>query len=659
MNAPQELFEKYMGRRLSKREKTALTDLLGEEAGRAAFTRYVADWTLMGEAIRQMRSLEAEQEKSRSSVRRFPYRQTLALAASLLILAGLFAIRTVRGRDPWLAAMRTEGRISRIGNRFVTEAESYGRLDWRDGTRLAMGPNTTIEIVFHPETGAVTVEHERGLLYLDVAKRADPFLVQSGQVAVEVLGTRLVAESEKLVAVLQGHVRMRWKDFSTAVEAGQRAFCEQEPGTGLPQLRVASEPMRPSELGWLARVGLDPHSLVPDPVLPAPAPNADNRLDTGSYILSDQGNWTFDRQAAGALAIRQTNPNGGTIAFGPRNRRRGTFAFRFRLLERPGPDAGVGVGFHHALGSDLFLLNQAIQPWFASYDRFVLRSHFEIGANDTLATLLEVWPESRPDLKQEFRFQKTPANSAMVKRRDLCRVGLTAYRCAIEFQYPILYSVAWTTGSKINAPDSPDLIAFYSFQEGSGTVVRDIAGIGEPMDMTIEQPQHAQWLFDALRIAGPADIRYRGDAPRLREAWKRQGGLTFEYWVRAPEEWDEHTQTNRDILLLSAGAAQLRWQIAFRPQSANTGRNATVFEDADGRGLVRYAPTSDPKDLLERRFERAIELHRSRSPIGVHIAPPFEKDNPNPVPWKGDLLALAIYSRPFTAKELLAAIRAD
>ena len=119
MNETSELFEKYVQNRLSKREKALLTERLSEASCQAAFVRYIADWTLLAEATRQIQTLGKEQtwREARSSRRplRLVLRPALALAASALILAGIFIFEGVETFIDWPLVMLAIGFTAVMG----------------------------------------------------------------------------------------------------------------------------------------------------------------------------------------------------------------------------------------------------------------------------------------------------------------------------------------------------------------------------------------------------------------------------------------------------------------------------------------------------------------------------------------------------------------
>lgn len=75
------------------------------------------------------------------------------------------------------------------------------------------------------------------------------------------------------------------------------------------------------------------------------------------------------------------------------------------------------------------------------------------------------------------------------------------------------------------------LQVLYTFDEGSGDVVRDVSGSGDPLNLRIADSAAVQWSDAGLTIAAPTMIT-AGDPPaRLIDAARESHELTIEAWV--------------------------------------------------------------------------------------------------------------------------------
>ncbi len=79
---------------------------------------------------------------------------------------------------------------------------------------------------------------------------------------------------------------------------------------------------------------------------------------------------------------------------------------------------------------------------------------------------------------------------------------------------------------------SDGLVLFYPFDEGGGEVVHDRSGMGEPMDLTIEQIDKVFWGDGFLETTGVNHIETEGPALKLIEACIATDEITIEGWIK-------------------------------------------------------------------------------------------------------------------------------
>ena len=79
---------------------------------------------------------------------------------------------------------------------------------------------------------------------------------------------------------------------------------------------------------------------------------------------------------------------------------------------------------------------------------------------------------------------------------------------------------------------SEGLVALYEFKAGAGRVVRDVSGVGTPLDLNIIDPSAVSWKADGgLAIHASATIR-SSVATKIIEALKASQAITIEAWVK-------------------------------------------------------------------------------------------------------------------------------
>ncbi len=76
------------------------------------------------------------------------------------------------------------------------------------------------------------------------------------------------------------------------------------------------------------------------------------------------------------------------------------------------------------------------------------------------------------------------------------------------------------------------LQALYGFGSATGTVVRDISGVGAPLDLTISDPGAVTWLpSGGLVLDSSVVITSPGPAAKIYAASQATQAVTVEAWI--------------------------------------------------------------------------------------------------------------------------------
>ncbi|RMH38546.1 MAG: hypothetical protein D6694_12205 [Gammaproteobacteria bacterium] len=78
------------------------------------------------------------------------------------------------------------------------------------------------------------------------------------------------------------------------------------------------------------------------------------------------------------------------------------------------------------------------------------------------------------------------------------------------------------------------LQALYTFNEGGGSVVYDVSGVGQPLNLTIEDAGKVSWLNGGLAINDATKLLSDGPATKIINAANWNNALTIEAWVKPP-----------------------------------------------------------------------------------------------------------------------------
>jgi len=80
------------------------------------------------------------------------------------------------------------------------------------------------------------------------------------------------------------------------------------------------------------------------------------------------------------------------------------------------------------------------------------------------------------------------------------------------------------------SPANP--IVHYDFHKADAGVIRDVSGMGEPLNLSVQDPSAVQWLDGGgLRIVRPTLIASSAPAAKVVEAVKQAKAVTIEAWV--------------------------------------------------------------------------------------------------------------------------------
>ena len=152
------------------------------------------------------------------------------------------------------------------------------------------------------------------------------------------------------------------------------------------------------------------------------------------------------------------------------------------------------------------------------------------------------------------------------------------------------------------------LQALYDFDEGSGKVVHDVSGVGNPLDLKVKRTSQVRWAAGGLRITGTTAIASSGPATKLINAAKASDELTVEVWVTPADR----EQFSARIMTISSDSSRRNFSLIqglfdTRTTSLVSARLRTTNTTNDGaRALLTGANTLPPK-LTHIVYTRAVD----------------------------------------------------
>jgi len=221
-----------------------------------------------------------------------------------------------------------------------------------------------------------------------------------------------------------------------------------------------------------------------------------------------------------------------------------------------------------------------------------------------------------------------------------------------------------------NARAVRGLQALYTFQEGSGSIVQDLAGVGDPLDLHISDPAAVQWTANGLQVDAPALIASSGPATKLIAAAQATNELTIEAWIHPANPRQHGIQR---IVTMSGDAANRNValvQMWDRGKSypSYAGRLRTTATSVHGnqgpstphwhvtRGLTHLVYTRDASGTArlyvngDMKDDSITEGNLSNWDSEYRLALANELSNDRP--WRGSYQLVAVYSRALSPAEV-------
>ena len=111
----------------------------------------------------------------------------------------------------------------------------------------------------------------------------------------------------------------------------------------------------------------------------------------------------------------------------------------------------------------------------------------------------------------------------------------SSYRCIVSNSYGSDTSV--TGILKVTPLDervTDGLLVLYDFQEGNGSTINDVSGVGIPLNLQINTPSAVEWTNYGLNVKSTASISSNVAATKVYNALTSTNAMTIEAWIKLP-----------------------------------------------------------------------------------------------------------------------------
>ncbi|MBD1865215.1 MULTISPECIES: LamG domain-containing protein [Trichocoleus] len=190
-------------------------------------------------------------------------------------------------------------------------------------------------------------------------------------------------------------------------------------------------------------------------------------------------------------------------------------------------------GFDSAIGRSWARLNALSleESWF----RLQHPKSEQSGQSDGLQNGLQSILASLPDTPARLS-RATALNQAFTVLRSTYRPqeNSTSVPGSTDLDNPLLVSRPDSLMTATVVTDTEGLQALYLFQkEGNGRTVRDVSGVGTPLDLTIADSSKVEWLNGGgLRIKQSTLLKADQPALKIIQACRSTNELTIEAWIQ-------------------------------------------------------------------------------------------------------------------------------
>jgi hypothetical protein len=213
------------------------------------------------------------------------------------------------------------------------------------------------------------------------------------------------------------------------------------------------------------------------------------------------------------------------------------------------------------------------------------------------------------------------------------------------------------------------LVALYHFNEGQGNVVRDISGVGDPLNLRIANPKAVSWVPGGLMVHAPTTVASDIMGLKISQACKRSLELTVEAWIRPLEDWTEGGH------LVSLASSPHNLSVVIDKEkgvSAPVDVRLKTHKTYESGALMRGGPITSKLThvVYSRNASGQGALYLNGERLGEHVvAGNFDNwddncriavagDAKGKGPWRGEFYFLAVYSRALSPSEVVQNFRA-
>ena len=223
----------------------------------------------------------------------------------------------------------------------------------------------------------------------------------------------------------------------------------------------------------------------------------------------------------------------------------------------------------------------------------------------------------------------------------------------------------------VDARVSNGLQALYTFDEGGGSTVHDVSGVGQPLDLGIDDLGAVTWEDGALALDSPAIISSPGAATKINTACQASGELTVEAWIEpdnitqdgparivtlSPDTKSRNFTLGQGLLFRDEQPEVFDSRLRTTEQSDNGEPSLWTLDGATTTGLTHLVYTREQAGTARIYVNDELQVRQvvGGDLTGWDASYPLTLGN-EPVgerPWLGKLHLVALYCRALSHDEI-------
>ena len=161
--------------------------------------------------------------------------------------------------------------------------------------------------------------------------------------------------------------------------------------------------------------------------------------------------------------------------------------------------------------------------------------HLEV-SNDDGATWTSVWSragdQSTDWIHESVNLTAYQGDNIQLRFRSVTGPQNIGWQSDIAIDHITVYGGAMESTATCSSRVQNGLLAYYTFQEGQGSVVHDISGVGIPMNLSTADTVGYQWVTGGgLKTTGDVFFSYDRAARKVFDAIQTTNSFSVELWV--------------------------------------------------------------------------------------------------------------------------------